>query len=87
MGARFFFVLDHVLRPKQLAVVPKVLVQPLRRVRQDGRQDRLQIVYDAQDDVDTRRRGSRVRLDLEPGLTRSVSWAVASQLRPCPDLP
>jgi hypothetical protein len=42
-------------------------VQPLRRVRQDGRQDRLQIIHHAQDDIDARRRRLPVLLDLEPG--------------------
>ena len=49
-------VLDHVLRPKQLPLVAQVLVQPLGGVGQDRRQDGLQVVHDAQDDVETGRR-------------------------------
>jgi hypothetical protein len=66
---RLFLVLDHLLGAKALAVVAQVLVKLLRRVRQDRRQDRLQIVDDAHAlrDVDARRRGLRVLLDLEPG--------------------
>jgi hypothetical protein len=65
--AGLFLVLDHVLRAEELAVVAQVLVELLRRVRQDRRQDRLQVVDDAQDDVDAGRGRLAIFLDLEPG--------------------
>jgi hypothetical protein len=64
---RLFLVLDHVLRAKEVTVVAQVLVEFLRRVGQDGCQDRLQIVHDAQDDLHRRRRCGPGLLDLEPG--------------------
>jgi hypothetical protein len=51
VALRLFLVLDHVLRAEELAVVAQVLVEPLRRVGQDRRQDRLQVFDDAQDGV------------------------------------
>jgi hypothetical protein len=55
-------------------------MQPLRRVGRDGRQDRLQIVHHAQDDVDAGRRCLRILLDLEPGrLAIQVDVGVAGQ--------
>jgi len=64
---RLFLELDHVLRANELSIVAQVLVQPLCRVGQDGRQDRLQVVHSAQDDVNARRGRLPVLLDLEPG--------------------
>jgi len=67
VAACLFFVLDHMLRAEELAIVAQVLMQLLRRVGQDRRQDRLQVVDDPQDDVDRRLRRFGVLLDLEPG--------------------
>jgi hypothetical protein len=70
MAARLLLVLDHVLGAKELSLVPMILVEPLRRVRQD----RLEIVDGAQDDVRDRRRRLRILLDLEPGRLAVQSW-------------
>jgi hypothetical protein len=67
VGARLLLVLYHVLGAKELAVIAQVLVQLLRRMRQDGRQDGLQVVDDTQDYVDAGSGGLAVLLDLEPG--------------------
>jgi hypothetical protein len=64
---RLFLVLDHLLRAEQLPFVAQVLVELLSGVGQDRRQDRLEVVDDAQDDVDTGRRRLGILLDLEPG--------------------
>jgi hypothetical protein len=67
VAARLFLVLDHKLCAKELTAVAKALAGLLSRVWQDRRQDRLQVVHDAQDNVHRRRRRGPVLLDLEPG--------------------
>ena len=67
VAPRFFLILHHLLGPEQLPVIPQVLVELLCRMRQDGRQERLQVVDDAQDDVDGGGSGLAVFFDLEPG--------------------
>jgi hypothetical protein len=42
-------------------------VQTLGRVGQDRRQDGVQVVHDAEDDIHDRRGAGRIPLDLEPG--------------------
>ena len=46
VAACFLLGLDHVLCAEQLPFVPQVLVKLLCSVRQDGSQDRLQVVHD-----------------------------------------
>jgi hypothetical protein len=80
VGSRLLLVLNHVLGAKKLAVVAQVLVQLLRRVRQDGRKDGFQVVDGAQDDVDRCCCSSPVLLDLEPGrLAIQVAVGLAGQ--------
>jgi hypothetical protein len=67
MAAALLLVLYHVLYAEGLPVIAHVLVELLRRVRQDRRQDRLQAVHHTQDDVDAHRRRVAIPLDLEPG--------------------
>ncbi len=47
--AGLLLVFHHPLRAKELSLISQVLVALLRRVRQDRRQDDLQIVDDTQD--------------------------------------
>ena len=67
MAAALLLVLHHVLYAEGLPVIAHLLVGLLRRVRQDQRQDRLQAVHHAQDDINAHRRHVAFLLDLEPG--------------------
>jgi hypothetical protein len=82
VGTHLLLVLDYVLGAEQLPIVAQVLVELLRRVRQDRRQDGLQVVDDAHAlrDVDARRRRLPVLLDLEPRrLTVQVAVGLTGQ--------